>query len=476
VRTASAERPVTYRQVMATAGWRPWALTTLLSRVPDAMAPLALVLLGHQAGSFAIGGLASGAHAITEAALAPWLGALADRWRPHRYVRAALAARAVTYAVLAATATAVPPAVLVVLAGIAGGVGAGIPGQLRALLARITEQRLLHPAMSLDTTLLELAWTVAPAGVAALAALGDARLAVAAMSLLAATAALTALRLPAAPPAEDRPSFAAAPAGRRRSAATEQPSGTVPADNEPSSAPASVEDRLSSAVPAEDEPSSSAVPAEDEPSFAAQPPSGAALTGSLWRAAAPSLALGMVGGFSGGALDTAVPPTLDSIGSAASLAGVLFTGYSLASLLGGLVYGARRWPGPVHRQAAILLTLLCAVLLPAALVPSLPVVAVCVVAAGLFAAPQITARSLALQQDLPEAAWSAGFSSLYAANGAGYGLAGFAVGALLPAGAHTAFAVPLAVCIAAACLAFLQSPPPPHGSARPERAPESGGK
>jgi MFS family permease len=470
VRTASAERPVTYRQVVATAGWRPWALTTLLSRVPDAMAPLALVLLGHQAGSFAIGGLASGAHAITEAALAPWLGALADRWRPHRYVRAALAARAVTYAVLAVTATAVPPAVLVVLAGIAGGVGAGIPGQLRALLARMTEQRLLHPAMSLDTTLLELAWTVAPAGVAALAALGDARLAVAAMAVLAATAALTALRLPAAPPVEDRSASAAAPAGDRRSAAPPA------ADEQPSTA-VSTEDRLSSVtVSADNEPSSAAVSAEDEPSSAAGPPSGAALTRTLWRAAAPSLALGMVGGFSGGALDTAVPPTLDSIGSAASLAGVLFTGYSLASLLGGLVYGARRWPGPVHRQAAVLLTLLCAVLLPAALVPSLPVVAVCVVAAGLFAAPQITARSLALQQDLPEAAWSAGFSSLYAANGAGYGLAGFAVGALLPAGAHTAFAVPLAVCIAAACLAFLQSPSPPHGSARPERAPESGDK
>lgn len=395
--TDVAKRPAGYRQVVTVPGWRPWALTTLLSRVPDAMAPLALVLLGNQAGSFTLGGLASGAHAITEAAFAPWLGAVADRWRPHRYVRIALTARAVAYAVLAATATAWPPAAFVAMAGVAGGLGAGIPGQLRALLARMMEQRLLHPAMSLDTALLEMAWTVAPAAVAAVAAVADARAAVAVMAVLPAAAPLTALRLPAV----------ASYHGREQ-------------------------------------------------------PSGMALNRALWRAALPSLGLGLVGGLAGGVLDTAVPPTLNSIGSAASLAGVLFTGYSVASVLGGLVYGLRVWPGRIHRQAATLLVVLCAVLLPASLIPSLPVVALCVVTAGLFAAPQLTARSLALQHDLPRAAWSAGFSSLYAANGAGYGLAGFTVGALLPTGIRIAFAVPLLACIAAAGLAFLQPTAPPQ--------------
>ncbi|MEE4543491.1 MFS transporter [Streptomyces sp. V4-01] len=260
----------------------------------------------------------------------------------------------------------------------------------------LMNQRLLHPAMSLDTTLLELAWTVAPAGAAGLVALADARPALAVIALLAATAGLTALRLPTAPPATG----------------DERPSST-------------------------------------------------ALGRMLWRAALPSLGLGLVGGFAGGVLDTAVPPTLDSIGSAASLAGVLFTGYSIASLLGGLAYGMRRWPGRIHRQAITLLLVLLAVLLPAALIPSLPVVAVCVVAAGMFAAPQLTARSLSLQQDLPKSAWSAGFSSLYAANGVGYGLAGFAVGVLLPMGAHLAFAVPLLLCATGGCVALFQSPPPP---------------
>ncbi|MFE3857103.1 MFS transporter [Streptomyces griseorubiginosus] len=389
-------RPTGYRQVMAAPGWRPWALTTLLSRIPDAMAPLALVLLGHQAGSFAVGGLASGAHAITEAVLAPWLGALADRWPGHRYLRVALGVRAAVYALLAATATVLPAPALVVLAGVAGGVGAGAPGQLRALLARSMPRPLLHQAMSLDTTLLELAWTVAPAAVAGLVALGDPRLPVAVMAVLAAASALMCARLPTAPARED---------GGRTTG------------------------RLS--------------------------------RGTLLRAAVPSLALGVVGGFAGGTLDTAIPPALDAAGSPASLAGVLFTGYSITSVLGGLVYGLRRWPGRIHRQAAVFLALLCAVLLPSALVPSLPVIAISVAAAGLFAAPQITARALTLQRDLPESAWSAGFSSLYAANGAGYGLAGFAIAAMLPLGVHIAYAVPLLVCLTVALLAVLPAGPAP---------------
>jgi hypothetical protein len=396
VDTQVSARPTGYRQVMTTPGWWPWALTTLLSRVPDAMAPLALVLLGHQAGSFAVGGLASGAHAITEAVLAPWLGSLADRWPAHRYLRLALSVRAAVYALLAATATTLPAPALVALAGVAGGVGAGVPGQLRALLARSTPRPLLHQAMSLDTTLLELAWTVAPAAVAGLVALGDPRLAVATMAVLAASSALTCVRLPTAPD----------PGGGDRAAR-----------------------RLS--------------------------------RGTLLRAAGPSLALGVVGGFAGGTLDTAIPPALDAAGSPASLAGVLFTGYSVTSVLGGLVYGLRSWPGRIHRQAAVFLALLCAVLLPSALVPSLPVIAVSVAAAGLFAAPQITARALTLQRDLPESAWSAGFSSLYAANGAGYGIAGFVIAAMLPLGVHIAYAVPLLTCLIVALLAIVPAGPKP---------------
>jgi hypothetical protein len=133
---------------------------------------------------------------------------------------------------------------------------------------------------------------------------------------------------------------------------------------------------------------------------------------------------------------------------------VLFNRISVTSLLGVLAYGLRRWPGRIHRQAAIWPATLCTVLLPAALAPSLPVI---VVVAGLFAAPQITARAPTLRRDLPESTWSAGFSSLHAANGAGYGPAGFVVAAVLPLGAHIAFAVPVLLCLLTALLATLPS-------------------
>lgn len=58
------------------------------------------------------------------------------------------------------------------------------------------------------------------------------------------------------------------------------------------------------------------------------------------------------------------------------------------------------------------------------------------------AAPLLTARSPAIREELADDVLAAGFSSLYAVNGAGYGVAGPAVGALLPWGAATAFAFP----------------------------------
>jgi MFS family permease len=87
---------------------------------------------------------------------------------------------------------------------------------------------------------------------------------------------------------------------------------------------------------------------------------------SRLRPAAVSLRLGVLAGLVGGALDTAIPPRLVEAGSAAAAAGILFTGYSIASLAGGLAYGARRWPGSPQRQAELLLIADVLVMLPAA--------------------------------------------------------------------------------------------------------------
>jgi hypothetical protein len=100
-----------YRSVLRLPGWRWWAAVALSSRVPDTMAPLALVLLGHSgAGSFVAGGLASGAHALCEAMAAPIMGAWTDRDSGPSRLRLMLALRAVLYFVIAAVGTAAPAA------------------------------------------------------------------------------------------------------------------------------------------------------------------------------------------------------------------------------------------------------------------------------------------------------------------------------------------------------------------------------
>jgi MFS family permease len=100
-------------------------------------------------------------------------------------------------------------------------------------------------------------------------------------------------------------------------------------------------------------------------------------------------------------------------------------------------------PAPPQRQAELLLIADVLVMLPAALVNNIAVIAVSVIIAGLCAAPLITARSLAIRDELPDDMLAAGFSSLYAVNGSGYGIAGLIVGALLPMGTRTAYTVPL---------------------------------
>ncbi|WP_163511074.1 MFS transporter [Fodinicola acaciae] len=364
---------VGYREVVRTRGWGWWCATAASSRFPDAMAPLAFVLLGASAaGSFTVGGLASGAHMLCEAVAAPFV----TKWsRP----TVALLVRAVLYAVTAATATVVPAAALVALAAAAGVAGAGVQGLLRGALARMSEKSLRHQAFSLDTVILEVAWTVAPALVAGLAAVADPRLALAVMAVVNAVAAAT--------------------AGR-------------------------VRDKT------------------------------AASMGKLPRAAG-TLALGLVAGSIGGALDVATPPRLVDLHTDPNLTGLLFAGYSVASVLGGVAYGLRRWPLTPKRQASVLLIALPLALLPAAVANSVPVLAGSTVLAGLFAAPLITTRSMALQQDLPESDWDAGFGALYAVNGAGYGLASILVGGTLFLGATTAYVVPLALAMAAGAVGLI---------------------
>jgi MFS family permease len=132
-----------------------------------------------------------------------------------------------------------------------------------------------------------------------------------------------------------------------------------------------------------------------------------------------------------GALDITLPPRLHQIGASAALSGPMLSGFAGASILGGLLYGARSWPGSHHTHGVVLLLGMAALILPVAVLTSPPWIAVFLIAAGTLVAPVLTARNLVLQQQLPQEAWSSGFSALYACGGVGYGISGSAVAALL---------------------------------------------
>ena len=72
---ASAASARSYRSLFSDRLWRRWTLASGLSRLPIALAPLALVIAGHYAtDSFADGALLAGVYAFAESLAAPCWG------------------------------------------------------------------------------------------------------------------------------------------------------------------------------------------------------------------------------------------------------------------------------------------------------------------------------------------------------------------------------------------------------------------
>ena len=101
-----------------------------------------------------------------------------------------------------------------------------------------------------------------------------------------------------------------------------------------------------------------------------------------------------------GILQVAVPAFTDERGSAAT-GGVLLAGLSLGSLLGGVVYGARSWPGALPgRLAAVLLGIAGAYAL-LALADAEIVLGALLVLGGLLIAPAVIICSTLLDNVAP---------------------------------------------------------------------------
>ncbi|MEU4249948.1 MFS transporter [Amycolatopsis sp. NPDC026612] len=191
-----------YRDIVSSRGWPAWAVATIGSRLPVAMAPLALVLVGHEAsGGYAFGGLLVVAHTLGEACAAPVAGTLVDKWSPRRMLAPCLAVEALLFVALAVSVTAdAPPAVLLATAALAGAIPAGAPGGLRSTLTHVVGPAALPRALSLDTVLNQACWGLAPILASVTATLFSPTMTIALVAAIPAMGTVAALWLPRTPP------------------------------------------------------------------------------------------------------------------------------------------------------------------------------------------------------------------------------------------------------------------------------------
>ncbi|RMI40275.1 MFS transporter [Actinomadura harenae] len=108
--------------------------------------------------------------------------------------------------------------------------------------------------------------------------------------------------------------------------------------------------------------------------------------------------------------------------------GVLLAAMSAGALTGGLVYGARSWPGELHVRLPWLLVLLAAGYAPLALAPGLPLMTVLAFVSGVFLAPVLACSFSLVDRLAPAGTVTEAFAWIVAAIGAGSALGSFVAG------------------------------------------------
>ncbi|MBO1416841.1 hypothetical protein, partial [Streptomyces sp. FH025] len=146
-----------------------WALTASMTRLPVAMAPLAMVFLGHDAtGGYSSGSVLAAVFIGGEVVGAWLLGTLLSTGRLRLHLAAELAVGGIGFAVPALWPHG-PLPLLAVAAFVAGGAPAASPGALRTLLTTIIPEQDVARAFSADSILTEVLWLIAPGLVTLLA-------------------------------------------------------------------------------------------------------------------------------------------------------------------------------------------------------------------------------------------------------------------------------------------------------------------
>ncbi|HEX8303916.1 MAG TPA: hypothetical protein VF612_03490 [Jatrophihabitans sp.] len=154
-----------------------------------------------------------------------------------------------------------------------------------------------------------------------------------------------------------------------------------------------------------------------------------------------------------GAAYTGLPELLDSLGTDGGVAGPVLAVFAVGGMIGGLIYGSRKWSGTYRTQTLVLVMAVAVLVGLAVVMPNAVLVIALMILSGLAGTPALVARAAGLQELLPESAWAAGFSSLYAAGGVGFGAAGLIVAGLLePVGIRAALIACVAIAAAAALI------------------------
>ena len=316
-----------YRSVLSVPGAARLFATALVARLPQGMAPLAVLLLVRGAThSYAAAGLAVGASALATAVCAPLLGRQVDHRGRGRVLLPLAAGQAVMYGllVLAARSNA-GAAALIALAALSGALLPPVAPVVRALLREVIDDvDVRETAYALEAVIQEVLWITGPLFVALVIAVSSPDVAVALLGAVCLGGTLLVLRSPLL-----RPGTADADTGADR--------------RKRRSALASPELR--------------------------------ALLGPV-----------ALTGTGLGAIEVGLPSLALHAGSRPA-SGLLLAMWSVGSMAGGLWYGAREWRSPLARRYRTLLVL--AVLCTAPLIAARSIAAgvVCSLLAGVTIAP-----------------------------------------------------------------------------------------
>lgn len=130
-------------------------------------------------------------------------------------------------------------------------------------------------------------------------------------------------------------------------------------------------------------------------------------------------------------VELSLPALIEQRGYPVSYAGPMLTSFASASILGGILYGFRSWPGGPDRQSIAFLVLMVFLVSAMALSPKISSIFAFLLMAGFIQAIVLIARNLSLRRMLAVDLHSVGYSIVYAGSGIGYGVSAAATGLLL---------------------------------------------